>query len=367
MPLSSMAERAVRGAVQENQTGEIGMRGPIAILAAVGVAALLGTASIAVAQSKPDKIVVTAYGGVWAESVKKNFVSCFEKTAGVKVDVLTGESADWLNKVRANPQHPPIDVLTLAEADSLRAAREGLLDKITTAEVPNLKDIPDRFHKPWNDYAVVQNYGAMGIVYNKDAIKDVPKDWKGLIDAIAAGKYGKHVAWPAGTYTWGPEFIWWVAQQYDGSVDTAFAKLKAMQPYIVKFWTTPVEALNLFGTHEVDIMPYWDGRSYAFIDKGNPWAGFYIPEPGTIAGSVLVSKVKGAPPIAWDYVNCVLSHDGQLGHAETILYGITNKTVTYPDAIKDKVTAADRVVVPPYDKIFDLIPGWIERWNKEMQ
>jgi hypothetical protein len=24
-------------------------------------------------------------------------------------------------------------------------------------------------------------------------------------------------------------------------------------------------------------------------------------------------------------------------------------------------------VVPPYDKIFDLIPGWIERWNKEMQ
>jgi putative spermidine/putrescine transport system substrate-binding protein len=114
-------------------------------------------------------------------------------------------------------------------------------------------------------------------------------------------------------------------------------------------------------------MPYWDGRSYAFIDKGNPWAAFYIPEPGTIAGSVLVSKVKGAPPIAWDYVNCVLSHDGQLGHAETILYGITNKTVTYPDAIKDKVTAADRVVVPPYDKIFDLIPGWIERWNKEMQ
>ena len=338
-----------------------------ALLAAASLAMTLVAGSGAQAQGKPDKIVATAYGGIWSESVKKNFVPCFEKQTGVKVDVLTGESADWLNKVRANPQRPPIDVLTLAEADSLRAAREGLLDKITTAEVPNFKDIPDQFHKPWDDYAAVQNFGAMGVMYDKDKVRDLPRNWKDLIEAIAAGRYGKRVSWPAGTYTWGPELIWWVAQQYDGNIDTAFAKLKAMQPSIVKFWTTPVEALNLFGTREVDVLIYWDGRSVAFIDKGNKRADFYIPDPGTIAGSVLVSKVKNAPPIAWAYVNCVLSHDGQLGHAETILYAITNRTVEYPASIKSKVTPADRVVVPPYNEILDKIPTWIERWNKEMR
>jgi putative spermidine/putrescine transport system substrate-binding protein len=319
------------------------------------------------AQQKPDKIVVTAYGGIWSESVKKNFASCFEKKTGVKVDILTGESADWLNRIRANPGKPPIDVITLAEADSFRASKEGLFDKITPEHVPNLKDIPDTFHKPWNDFSVVQNFGGMGVMYNKSALKDPPANWKDLIENIIAGKYGKKVGWPSGTYTWGPEFIWFVAQQYGGNIDTAFQKIKAMQPYVVKFWNTPVEALNLFGTKEVDILVYWDGRAHAFIDKGNSWAGFYVPQPNTIAGSVLVSKVKNSPDIAWEYVNCVLSEQGQLGHARTVLYAITNKNVVYSPEIKDKVTPASMVVIPPYEQIFDKIPGWIERWNKEIR
>ncbi|UHL64401.1 extracellular solute-binding protein [Paralcaligenes sp. KSB-10] len=337
------------------------------ILGAVLLAGLTLTVPTVNAKNKPDKIVATAYGGIWADSVKKNFVSCFEKKTGVKVDVLTGESAAWLNKIRANPSKPPIDVITLAEADSFRAGREGLLDKITQAKVPYLKDIPDSFHKPWNDYSVVLNFGAMGVMYNKEAIKNPPASWKDLIEGIIAGKYGKKIAWPSGTYTWGPEFIWFVAQQYGGSIDTAFQKIKAMQPYIVKFWNTPVEALNLFGTKTADIVLYWDGRAHSFIDKGNPWAGFYIPQPNTIAGSVLISKVKNSPDIAWDYLNCALSPKGQLGHAETILYGITNKTVVYPPDIKNKVTSADRVIIPPYSEIIDKIPGWVERWNKEIQ
>jgi putative spermidine/putrescine transport system substrate-binding protein len=336
-------------------------------LAGLTVGAGLLAISPAHAQAKPDKIVVTAYGGIWSESVKKNFASCFKNKTGVNVDILTGESADWLNRLRANPNNPPIDVITLAEADSFRAAREGLFDKITTQRVPHFANIPDTFHKPWDDFSVVQNLGGMGVMYNKSALKDTPANWKDLIENIIAGKYGKKIGWPAGTYTWGPEFIWFVAQQYDGSIDTAFEKIKAMEPYVVKFWNTPVEALNLFGTKEVDILVYWDGRAHAFIDKGNPWAGFYIPRPNTIAGSVLVSKAKNAPDVAWEYINCVLSPEGQLGHAKTVLYAITNDKVVYTPEIKDKVTPVSQVVIPPYKEIFDQIPGWIERWNKEIR
>lgn len=332
-----------------------------------GLAVVTVTLALAAPALAQDKIVVTAYGGIWTDSVKKNFVSCFEKKTGAKAEVLTGESADWLARIRANPGNPPIHVVTLAEADSFRAAKEGLLDKITAEKVPNIKDVPDAFHKPWDDFSVVQNFGAMGVMYNKETVKDPPKDWKELLDAIAAGKFGKKVSMPAGTYTWGPEFMWLLSQQYGGNIDTAFEKVKAASKNVVKFWTTPVEALNLFGTKEVDVLVYWDGRAVAFIDKGNPWAGFYIPQPNTIAGSVLVSKVKNAPELTWKYMDCVLSPEGQLGHAETVLYAITNKTVVYPDAIKDKVTPVSKVVVPPYDQIFDKIPGWIERWNKEMR
>ena len=327
----------------------------------------ISTSMALAATDKPDKIVVTAFGGVWSDSVKKNYASCFEKKTGVKVEVVTGESAEWLNKIRANPEHSPIDVVTLSELDSLRAGREGLLSKMTTAEVPNLAQVPAQFHEPWRDLGVSSTYGPMGIMYNSEKIKDPPKSWKELIDGIAAGKYGKKVGWPSGTYAWGPPFIWFIAQQYGGDIDVAFAKLKAMQPYVVKFWETPVDALNLFATKQVDILAYWDGRSYAFINKGNPWAKFYIPEPNGMTSLVLFSKVKSAPPIAWEYINCVLSPEAQVGNAEMIRYPGTNKSVKYPEDLRKDFTPFDRVVVPPYDQIIDKIPAWIERWNKEMR
>jgi putative spermidine/putrescine transport system substrate-binding protein len=337
-------------------------------LVAALAASLINPIPLFAQSAKPDKIVVAAYGGIWAESIKKNFVPCFEKKTGVKVDVITGESADWLTRIRANPNRPPIDILALAEADSLRATREGLLDQATIEKVPNLADIPDKFHKPWGDHAIAQNVGALGVMYNKEAIPNPPKSWREFLDAVADGKFGKRVSLPAGTYTWGPEFIWLASQQYDGDIDAAFAKLKAAsEKSVVKFWTTPVEALNLFGTKEVDAVVYWDGRSNNFIDKGNNWAGFYIPDPGTIVGQAMLSKAKNAPDIAWDYINCALEPENQLKHAETILYAVPNQKVVYPPSIKDKVVSADRILIPPYDKVFDSFGSWIERWNKEIR
>jgi putative spermidine/putrescine transport system substrate-binding protein len=172
------------------------------VLAALAASILAGAAPPAIAQgAKPDKIVIAAYGGIWADSVRKNFIPCFEQKTGVKVEVITGESADWLARIRANPTNPPIHVVALAEADSLRAAKEGLLEQATIEKLPNLADIPDQFHKPWNDYSVAQNIGGFGVIYDKAAIKDPPATWREFIDNVAAGKYGKRVSLPSGTYT----------------------------------------------------------------------------------------------------------------------------------------------------------------------
>ena len=152
---------------------------------------LAGAAPAYSQPAKPDKIVIAAYGGIWADSVRKNFIPCFEQKTGVKVEVITGELADWLARIRANPTNPPIYVVALAEADSLRAAKEGLLEQATVQKLPNLADIPDQFHKPWNDYSVAQNIGGFGVIYNKSVIKDPPATWREFIDNVAAGKYGK--------------------------------------------------------------------------------------------------------------------------------------------------------------------------------
>jgi putative spermidine/putrescine transport system substrate-binding protein len=335
-----------------------------AIVPGLVVACLLAAGTPASAQ---DKLVVTAFGGVWRESIEKNFASCFKQRTGKDVAIQTGESADWLNRIKANPSSPPIHVVTLAQSDTTRGIREGLFEKITAEKVPNLKEMPDRFYKGWDAQAVDVHVGGLGVVYNKDIIKEPPKSWKELFDAIAAGKFGKKVSMPAGTYTWGPDFLWFIAQQYDGNIDTAFAKMKAMQPYVAKFWTTPVDALNLFAAKDVDLMVYWDGRAWAFIDDGNKWANFYLPEPNALGATLGFSKTKGSPDYAWAYIDCAISPDVQLGHLKTLRYAVTNPNVTIPDDLKGKISPVDKLVWPNYPEYIDKFAGWVERWNKEMR
>jgi putative spermidine/putrescine transport system substrate-binding protein len=55
------------------------------ILAALAALTLAGAAPAYSQPAKPDKIVIAAYGGIWADSVRKNFIPCFEQKTGVKV------------------------------------------------------------------------------------------------------------------------------------------------------------------------------------------------------------------------------------------------------------------------------------------
>ena len=93
--------------------------------AALAAACLVAVAASARAQ---ERLVVTAYGGVWKESVEKNFAACYTQRTGQRVAIQTGESNDWLSRIRANPGKPPIDVVTMAQSDTMRAIQDGLLD-----------------------------------------------------------------------------------------------------------------------------------------------------------------------------------------------------------------------------------------------
>lgn len=329
------------------------------------LAALFVSAPFAVAVAQ-DKIVVTSSGGVWLESAKANFAACFKERTGKEAEILLAASNEIMQKLRASPGKPPIDVVVLSETDAIRAGQEGLLDKITVDKVPNIKDVPEVFRKQWNDFATIQNFGAMIVMVNGDKVPNPPKDWKTLIDEVAAGKYGKRVSFPSLTMPWGPMFTWFLTTLYDNNEDMVFQKYKAMLPNIAKYWVSPVEALNMFAAKEIDILVYWDGRAYAFAEE-NKWAKAYIPEPGAFQSAAMLAKPKGAPDLAWQYVDCVLSPKAQLGHSQMVKYPIVNSTVVYPPALKAQLTPLDKVRQPDFQLIIQKVPGWLERWNKEIR
>lgn len=313
-----------------------------------------------------DPLVVIASGGVWLESAKANFVACYKDRTGEEPEVLTLPSGDVLNRLRANPDNPPIHVVMLSEIDAIRAGEEGLLDQMTVEKVPNLADVPEIFRGQWNNYATISNFGAMVVMYNKEAITEPPADWKTLIDNTIAGKYGDRVSFPAVTMAWGPMFTWFLTTLYDGDEDVVFAKYKEMLPNIAKYWDSPVDAMNMFAAGEVDIMVYWDGRAYSFAEE-NEWAGAYIPEPGAFQSAAMLGKVKNAPEKAWTYVDCVLSPEAQLGHSQMIKYPVVNSKVEYPEDLAKVLTPLEKVRQPDFRSFIDKIPAWVERWNREVR
>jgi putative spermidine/putrescine transport system substrate-binding protein len=67
---------------------------------AVSIVLLLPSAAVhAPAQSKT--LTVTGYGGRWSEVMKKALIEPFEKQHGVKVELVTGITTEWVAKRRS--------------------------------------------------------------------------------------------------------------------------------------------------------------------------------------------------------------------------------------------------------------------------
>src|SRR5512132_2602491 len=93
------------------------------------------------AQRTEETLVVNSFGGEYQEIIEKAVIQPFEKKFGVKVvHDATGTSAQDFAKIRASRGAPGFDVAAaLSPPEVILGAKEGLLEKITDKEVPNLK------------------------------------------------------------------------------------------------------------------------------------------------------------------------------------------------------------------------------------
>src|SRR5207244_2616624 len=113
---------------------------PLAALLLVVLAVTLAPAPPTDAQSKT--LVITGYGGRWSEIMKKALVEPFEKQHGVKVEVVTGITTEWVAKLlAAGPDNPPFDVVMGNEPPLVIPRDRGFFDKRNEALAPNIKNV----------------------------------------------------------------------------------------------------------------------------------------------------------------------------------------------------------------------------------
>ena len=97
---------------------------------------------LAGADAQPTTLVVTGYGGRWSDVMKKALVEPFEKKHGVKVEVVTGITTEWVAKLlAAGPDNPPFDVLFGNEPAFPIPRERGLVEKRNVTLAPNIKTL----------------------------------------------------------------------------------------------------------------------------------------------------------------------------------------------------------------------------------
>ena len=93
-----------------------------------------------------ETLIVNTQGGEYQELVEKVVIQPFEKKFGVKViHDATGTASQDYAKIRAARGAPGFDVAgLLTPPEVILGVKEGLLEKITEREVPNLKHLWDK-------------------------------------------------------------------------------------------------------------------------------------------------------------------------------------------------------------------------------
>ncbi len=332
-------------------------------------AAVALSISSATAASAAD-LTVGAFGGIWERSLRECAIAPFEKATGKTVEVVLGAPVQWMNQIAASPDQPPLDVIFMPSDNAFEVVERGLAEKFTPEKVPNMSELTPYFAEIGKGYGVVHNYGAMGIIYNKETVSEPPATWEAFIEGTISGKWTASI--PSINYPGALSVnLWNFSNLRGGGVDNiepGLAAIKEMQGSgNLEFWSDPNQVLNGLQSGEFDVAMYWDGRAWSFIDDGNKDKfGYLNPKPGSVAAMTWIQMVKNADPLAWDFVNSTLSKEAQGCFASSIRYGVGNASAVFKPEVKDQITKFDQLVFPPFAEMNSLQSQWVETWNKEI-
>jgi putative spermidine/putrescine transport system substrate-binding protein len=318
-------------------------------------------------ETQPATLVVTGYGGRWSEVMKKVLVEPFEKKHGVKVEVVTGITTEWVAKLlAAGPDNPPFDVVFGNEPPFPIPRERGFFEKRNEALAPNVKNLYPK--ALIGDTSLAMFWGRIGLAYRTDSGLKKPTSWKDFWDEAYAGRRATYVI----GNTLGINFLFMASKLYGKDyfdVDAGLAAIKRAQPKLVDFTGTVEKQLE---QKEVVIAVLHDASAYDLQKRGIP-VDWVAPSEGQPILDQIVQVTRGSKQkeLAWKFIDAYISPEVQLAFATELFWSPTNKAVKVPADVASKIISGpaevDRLVLFDWAHVAKQRPQWTERWNKEMR
>lgn len=329
-----------------------------------GAASLLAAPAVLRAQARELVVGGAASHKPWVET---HVAPQFEKKHGAKLTFEGTRSLVNLEKMQKNKDRPYLSVVQMDDPVMILALREGLLEPITPATVPNVAKLkPGTIHMDgmWANY--LQPW--QGIAYNTTTLKAPPASWADAFDPRHKGR----IILPSLQNTEGLANLFMAAQLATGKpmaeamrdTDAGFRKLVSLKPNLLTVYSQMPQAFSLLEQGEATMI-VGALSSFALQRRleGAP-LGLAAPKEGIFPVPSGIALVKGGPnrELALAYVNELLGAEVQARIAPPTFALPTNVDVPAPPGMPTDVP----VHTIDWAFVAENRTAWVQRWDRDM-
>lgn len=263
----------------------------------------------------------------------------FTNLTGIKVNYSTYATNEELY-AKLKGGGTDYDIIIPSEYMIARMIKEGMLQKLNYENIPNFKNIMDKFkdllYDPGNLYSVPYTWGTVGIIYDNTAI-DIPSeeiDWDILWDE----KYADSILMfdnPRDSFAIAEVMLGYSMNTEDiNELNDAAEKLKEQKKLVQSYVMD--EIFDKMGAGEAVLAPYYAGDAVTLMDEYEHLS-FAVPKSGTnlFLDSICIPASSTKKEAAEMYINFMCEPD--VAYATTSYIGYSTPNSAAFEMLDDEV------------------------------
>ena len=301
---------------------------------------MISTLCIGCSKKTSEEINFFNYG----ENIDEETVKEFEEQYGIKVNIETFDDMENMyQKVKSGGVK--YDVILVSDALMPRMIKQNLVQELNKNNIPNISQMDEEYLNleidPGNKYSVPYMFGTVGLIYNKDVVKEEVDSW----DILWNEKY-KNKIFMFDTYRdtigvalkkLGYSLNSTDINQIEEAKQLLIEQRKTVDPiYGVDNGTTMIPA------GESDVNMIWSGEGLN-LQEENPNLVYIVPKEGAnfwIDSLCIPSNAKNVEG-AEKFINFVSDKKSALRIADEIGYTTPNKEarLEQPESVRNNPNA----------------------------
>lgn len=301
---------------------------------------LMGAFFVGCSKDSSEQISFLNYG----ENIDKETLKEFEKKYGIKVNVETFDDMETMYQ-KISKGGVKYDVILVSDALMPRMIKKGLIQELNKDNIPNISQIDKDYLNlqidPGNKYSVPYMFGTVGLIYNKDVVKEKVDSW----DILWDDKY-KDKVFMFDTYR---DTMGAALKKLGYSLNSKNPKeIEEAKELLIKQRETvnPIYGVDngttMIPAGESDINMIWSGEGLNLQDE-NPNLVYVVPKEGANfwIDSLCIPKNAENVEGAEKFINFVSDKESALRIADEIGYTTPNKEarLAQPDNVKNNPNA----------------------------